>query len=94
MHTPKRIIQTIALSLFFSLSIFAQTNISLQHIDTKGYAVRVVFKDANNIMWLGTTSGLLSFPQLNSNEPNEYKRHIGNLNMSIKSINGDNKGCL
>lgn len=94
MHTPKRIIQTIALSLFFSLSIFAQTNISLQHIDTKGYAVRVVFKDANNIMWLGTTSGLLSFPQLNSSEPNEYKRHIGNLNMSIKSINGDNKGCL
>lgn len=72
-------------------SVKAGERIQLHHINTKGYAVRVVYRDMNGIIWFGTTSGLLSLPQLESHNPSGYHRNLGNVNMSIKRINGDSQ---
>lgn len=44
------------------LSIHAQKNPQFHHINTKGYSVRAVYRDTNGIVWLGTSSGILSLP--------------------------------
>ena len=84
------------LLLGLALTARAQANkqIQLHHVNTKGYAVRVCYRDVNGIMWLGTTSGLLSLPQLQSRNPAAYQRSLGNVNMSIKKICGDQQGRL
>lgn len=72
----------------------AVEKIQLHYINTKGNAVRVVYRDVNGVVWLGTTSGLLSLPQLESSNPSGYLRNLGNVNMSIKRISGDSQGQL
>lgn len=66
---------------------------AFHHIDTKGYAVRVMYRDVNGIVWLGTTSGLLNLPQLLSRNPSGYYRNLDGV-MSIKRISGDSQGRL
>ncbi len=92
----RKIIITTVLLLSSSFCVSAQVREQLQlhHINTKGYAVRVCYRDVNGIMWLGTTSGLLSLPQLDSRNPSGYHRYLGDVNMSIKKISGDGEGRL
>jgi len=76
------------------LPLTAQEQIRFYHLNTKGYIIREVFCDVNGIIWLGTTSGLLSLPQLESSNPSAYQRPFADFNMSIRKISGDNKGGL
>lgn len=92
----KRIAQSLLLWILTCLasSALASEQILLHHINTKGYAVRMVHRDVNGIVWLGTTSGLLSLPQLESRNPSGYHRNLGHANMSIKRISGDSQGRM
>lgn len=76
------------------LSADTEKDFHFQHINTKGYAVRVVYRDVNGVMWLGTTSGLLTLPQLTSRNPSSYHRTMSKVNMSIRNISGDGSGGL
>ena len=81
--------------LFVSvLSIYAQKNLQFHHINTKGYSVRAVYRDINGIVWLGTSSGILSLPQLESRNPGGYQRWSSNINMSVNKVTGDSEGGL
>ncbi len=85
-----------ALIFFFVsfLSIHAQKNLQFRHINTKGYSVRAVYRDTNGIVWLGTSSGILSMPQLESRNPGSYQRLSSDINMSVNKITGDSEGGL
>lgn len=72
----------------------AQQLFQFHHINTKGNVVKAVYGDANGIIWLGTTSGLYSLPQLESRLPNSYRRGFPNVNASITSISGTKDGRL
>lgn len=72
----------------------AQEGIWFRHIDTKGYEIRTAFRDAKGVLWLGTSSGLVSLPQLMSRAPNAYQRHFTELNRAIDFICGDSLGRL
>lgn len=76
------------------LSIHAQKNPQFHHINTKGYSVRAVYRDTNGIVWLGTSSGILSLPQLESRNPGGYQRLSSNINMSVNKMTGDSEGGL
>ena len=81
--------------LFVSvLSIYAQKNLQFHHINTKGYSVRVVYRDINGIVWLGTSSGILSLPQLESRNPEGYQRLSSDISMSVNKVTGDSEGGL
>lgn len=93
----KHFISLLTIILFVSLwapPLAAQEQIRFYHLNTKGYIIREVFCDVNGIIWLGTTSGLLSLPQLESSNPSAYQRPFADFNMSIRKISGDNKGGL
>lgn len=72
----------------------AQEQFRFYHLNTKGYSIRDVYCDVNGIIWLGTISGLISLPQMESNSPSAYQRPFANFNMSIRKISGDNKEGL
>ena len=76
------------------LSIHAQKHLQFHHINTKGYHVRAVYRDINGIVWLGTSSGILSLPQLESRNPGGYLRLSSDINMSVNKITGDSGGGL
>lgn len=76
------------------LAIHAQKNLQFRHINTKGYSVRAVYRDTNGIVWLGTSSGILSMPQLESRNPGSYQRLSSDINMSVNKITGDSEGGL
>ncbi|MBO5579111.1 MAG: hypothetical protein J5952_01645 [Prevotella sp.] len=81
--------------LFVSvLSIYAQKNLQFHHINTKGYSVRAVYRDINGIVWLGTSSGILSLPQLESRNPGGYQRLSSDISMSVNKVTGDSEGGL
>ncbi|MBP3775431.1 MAG: response regulator [Prevotella sp.] len=81
--------------LFVSvLSIYAQKNLQFHHINTKGYSVRAVYRDINGIVWLGTSSGILSLPQLESRNPEGYQRLSSDISMSVNKVTGDSEGGL
>jgi len=79
--------------LWGSLSpLRAEEQIRFHQVNTKGYLVRAICRDADNIVWFGTTSGLVSLPQLMSNAPHAYHRPFKAVNMSIRKINENRQG--
>lgn len=79
-----------------SLVLRAQEQVEphFQHINTRGHIVKVLSRDRDGVMWLGTTSGLLSLPQLESRNPQTYDRRHPDLNASIRNIQCDSLGHL
>lgn len=71
----------------------AEETLHFDYIDTKGYAVFCVFRDADNIAWLGTSNGLITYAQLEGRIPFSYERHP-RLNDIIRKIDQDNLGRL
>lgn len=72
----------------------ATPSFQLKHLDTKGYQAKSIYRDANNIVWVGTTSGLLSLPQLMSRTNSLPDRGYPQLRARINSITGDEQGRL
>lgn len=64
-----------------------------EHIYTRGHAVHSICRDADGIVWVGTTNGLTTLAQLKSNNPFSYTRHEA-LNQLIDDIKKDNTGRL
>lgn len=71
----------------------AEETLHFDYIDTKGYAVFCVFRDAESIVWLGTSNGLITYAQLEGIVPFSYERHP-RLNDIIRKIDQDNLGRL
>ena len=71
----------------------AKNNLHFDYIDTKGYGVFSVFRDADNIVWLGTSNGLITYAQLEGRVPFSYMRHP-RLSDIIRKIDQDNLGRL
>lgn len=82
--------------LFFSAlsSLSAQQKIQLHHVNTKGNVVKAIYSDANGIIWLGTSSGLFSLPQMLTRTPNTYHRPFTDVNISFNMLSGDQDGRL
>lgn len=78
----------------FTICCQADPHISLHHIDTKGNEIHAICSDSNGIIWLGTSSGLLSLPQLESNAPGAYDRPMEGVNKSLNIVSADRRGCL
>ena len=70
------------LSLLLCHTVSAQQQFQFHHINTKGNVVKAVYGDANGIIWLGTTSGLFSLPQLESRLPYSHHRGFPQANAS------------
>ena len=90
----KRNFFLVVIILFGSLYCSAQVDLRFYHINTKGYRVNYVYRDANNIMWVGSSFGLFTLPQLESRNPDAYDRHHQAMKTGIDRIYEDNKGCL
>lgn len=73
----------------------AYGSIIMQHIDTKFISVYCMFKDRDGMMWAGTSRGLMSYPQLLSTAPTDYKRphDLSNIITQIRQDNLDDFGC-
>lgn len=89
----RNLLTTLIFSLV-TLPLWAQSDIQFHHIRTKGNVVKAVYSDVNGIVWLGTSSGLFSLPQLESRNPNAYQRPFPDVNTCIKSVTGDDQGRL
>lgn len=82
--------------LFCSMAIpahAAEESLHFDYIDTKGYGVFCVLRDSDNIVWLGTSHGLITYAQLEGRIPFSYVRHP-KLNDIISKIDQDNLGRL
>lgn len=90
----RRIILFIAFILTIALHAQELLEPHFQHINTKGHIVKAFARDRDGVMWLGTSSGLLSLPQLESRAPQAYDRAYADLNVSIRSISSDSLGYL
>ena len=71
----------------------ASSELHFEHIDTHGHAVFSIFRDADGIVWAGTSNGLTTIAQLQSSRPFGYVRHEA-LNEIICNISQDNTGRL
>ncbi len=86
----------ILILLFCSMTIplhAADETLHFDYIDTKGQGVFCVFRDADNIVWLGTANGLITYAQLEGRVPFSYDRHP-QLSDIIRKIDQDNLGRL
>lgn len=83
----------VCLCSLLSLPVVAEETIHFDYIDTKGYEVFCVFRDTDDIVWLGTSNGLTTYAQLEGGFPFSYVRHP-RLNDIIKRIDQDNLGRL
>ena len=90
-----RSLRLISILLFCAtLSLSAQQKIQLHHINTKGNVVKAIYGDKNGIIWLGTSSGLFSLPQLFSRNPSAYQRPFQNIPTRFNTVCGDHEGRL
>ncbi|MBQ8938327.1 MAG: response regulator [Bacteroidaceae bacterium] len=89
-----RILLTTVALLCALIHPWAQDELQLRHIRTKGNVVKVVCSDAQGIVWLGTSSGLFSLPQLESRNPDSYQRPFPEANTSITRLCCDEQGRL
>ena len=76
------------------LQCFSQDSFRFYHIYTKGYRVKAIYRDTNNIMWVGTSFGLFTLPQLESRNPNGYNRQHPDMQTGIDGIYEDMNGRL
>ena len=83
----------ILLVLFCVLPVGAQPNLHFEHINTKGHCIYCSFRDADGVVWLGTSNGLITFSQLTGNHPFSYSRSEA-LKEIINQIEQDNIGRL
>lgn len=90
----RKLILAMVLLCFFGLTITSQENLWFRHIDSKGYDIRTVYRDVDGVVWLGTSSGLVSMPQLMSHNPKAYHREHEGLTTAIDHISGDSLGWL
>ena len=65
----------------------------LRTIDTGHQAVFCTYRDHSGMLWVGTSSGLMSYPQLTSSMPASYLRPLPLSNIIVK-ICEDNLGRL
>ena len=84
---------SVAIIITLMLCQRAYGSIIMQHIDTKFISVYCMFKDRDGMMWAGTSRGLMSYPQLLSTAPTDYKRPH-DLSNIITQIRQDNLGRL
>lgn len=82
------------LSLLLCHTVSAQQQFQFHHINTKGNAVKAIYCDGDGIIWLGTSSGLFSMPQMGSKNPNAYRRPFPYVDLSINDVSGDDMGQL
>jgi hypothetical protein len=59
----------ILLVLSCVLPVGAQPNLHFEHINTKGHCIYCSFRDADGVVWLGTSNGLITFSKLTGNHP-------------------------
>jgi len=76
------------------LTVRAENNLQLRHINTKGYVINSMCRDADGVLWLATQSGLVSLPQLESRSPQYYLRGKDSLYACIDHIFADSEGRL
>lgn len=76
-----------------ALAATAATGLRFEQIDTRGHTVYCMCRDADGVVWLGTSNGLTTLAQLQSNHPFCYVRHEL-LKEIIQSISQDNVGRL
>ncbi|MBO5625464.1 MAG: hypothetical protein J5953_06695, partial [Prevotella sp.] len=67
----------------------AQQQHHYEHVSTRGYNVYSIYKDAEGIVWIGTSDGLFTFAQLSSQSPLFYKRSAALENI-VTDIQEDN----
>lgn len=81
--------------LLMSLPICADAQIQqyFNNVATQGYTVFCAYKDHEGILWLGTSNGLTTYPQLTSKRPFCYVRHQ-ELSSIISNIEQDALGRL
>lgn len=76
------------------LTGYGQDYFRFYHINTKGYRVKTMYRDTNNYMWVGTSFGLFTLPQLESRTPSNYNRRYPDMLTGIDGIFEDMSGCL
>ncbi|MBO4825876.1 MAG: response regulator [Prevotella sp.] len=76
-----------------TLAAKAATDLHFEHIDTRGHMVYCICRDADGVVWAGTSNGLTTLAQLQSSRPFSYVRHKA-LNEIIHNIRQDNMGRL
>lgn len=82
--------------LLFALHGSSQTSIAIPHFEhfpTNNIWVYASYRDADGILWLGTSHGLLTYAQLQSSFQLQY-RYNEQLNNVITEIHQDNTGRL
>ena len=84
---------TALLIVVFHFSLCTAQELSFQHINTKGYTVKTIYRDVHGIVWLGTSSGLVSLPQLESQHPERYvRRHAERVSAAGPTQHGAGHG--
>lgn len=68
-------------------------DILYQRVDTRALSVYSLYKDHTGLLWVGTSKGLMTYPQLLSSMPTAYKRPH-ELSIIISQIREDNLGRL
>ena len=84
------------LVVFLGITMYCQKafgSIIMQHIDTQYISLYCMFKDSDGLLWAGTSRGLMSYPQLLSAAPTDYRRPH-ELSTIINQIRQDNLGRL
>ncbi|MCR4853936.1 MAG: response regulator [Prevotella sp.] len=83
----------ILLVILSALAAKAQPKLHFEHLNTKGHGIFCSFRDADGVVWLGTSNGLTTFAQLSGNYPFSYYRSYV-LKEIINKIEQDNLGRL
>ena len=88
-----KVLLKLFIALFGLASIPAYGDSFFQKLDTKSVSIHSMFKDHTGLLWVGTSKGLMTYPQLLSNFPTDYKRPH-DLSIIIQQIREDNLGRL
>ena len=79
----------LTLILVCALTAKAAAGLHFEHFDTRGHTVYGICRDAEGIVWVGTSNGLTTLAQLRGMFPFIYTRHEA-LNQIIHNISQDN----
>ena len=90
----KKVFMIALLILTGVLTSAGQKDMRFYHIPTKGYRVKTIYRDHHNYMWVGSSYGLFTLPQLESRNPNGYNRQHPDMQTGIDGIFEDGDGWL
>ena len=96
LNTPDTMTRQRTLLLLTIVCIFAarlSARPHFEHIDTHGHTVFCICRDAEGVVWAGTSNGLTTLAQLQGDHPFSYVRHEA-LNDQIATIEEDMTGRL